>query len=60
MKVLELYIKKYHQFEDFTLNLIHPEGNNLAGHPLNKVGFTGQSGTGKTTSLNILKVITFL
>ena len=55
MKVSELYIKKYHQFENFTLNLTYPEGHKLAGQPLNKVCFIGQSGTGKTTLLEILK-----
>ena len=55
MKVSELYIKKYHQFEDFTLNLTYPEGHKLAGQPLNKVCFIGQSGTGKTTLLEILE-----
>ena len=57
MKVSEFYIKKYHQFEDFTLNLTYPEGHKLARQPLNKVCFIGQSGTGKTTLLNVLKVI---
>ncbi len=37
MKVSELYIKKYHQFEDFTLNLTYPEGHSKAGKPLDKV-----------------------
>ena len=55
MKVSEFYIKKYHQFEDFTLNLTYPEGHKLAGQPLNKVCFIGQSGTGKTTLLDVLK-----
>jgi ABC-type lipoprotein export system ATPase subunit len=55
MKVSELYIKKYHQFEDFKLNLTYPEGHKLAGQPLNKVCFIGQSGTGKTSLLEILR-----
>ncbi|MDZ7896609.1 MAG: hypothetical protein U5N85_01065 [Arcicella sp.] len=55
MKVSELYIKKYHQFEDFTLNLTYPEGHLKAGKPLDKVCFIGQSGIGKTTLLNILR-----
>jgi ABC-type lipoprotein export system ATPase subunit len=55
MKVSELYIKKYHQFEDFTLNLTYPEGHAKADKPLDKVCFIGQSGTGKTTLLEILK-----
>ena len=55
MKVKKLYIKKYHQFEDFKLNLTYPRGHKFAGQPLNKVCFIGQSGTGKTTLLEILK-----
>jgi ABC-type lipoprotein export system ATPase subunit/histone H3/H4 len=55
MKVSELYIKKYHQFEDFTLNLTYPEGHPKAGKPLDKVCFIGQSGTGKTTLINLLR-----
>jgi ABC-type lipoprotein export system ATPase subunit len=55
MKVKELYIKKYHQFEDFTLNLTYPDGHKFAGQPLNKVCFIGQSGTGKTSLLELLK-----
>ena len=55
MKVSELYIKKYHQFEDFKLNLTYPDGHKFAGQPLNKVCFIGQSGTGKTTLLEILR-----
>lgn len=54
MKVKELYIKKYHQFEDFHLNLTYPEGHEKAGLPLDKVCFIGQSGTGKTSLLDII------
>ena len=57
MKVSELYIKKYHQFENFTLNLTYPEGHPKAGKPLDKVCFIGQSGTGKTTLLKILSEV---
>jgi energy-coupling factor transporter ATP-binding protein EcfA2 len=54
MKVKELYIKDYHQFEDFRLDLTYPEGHPKAGQPLDKVCFIGQSGTGKTSLLNIM------
>jgi predicted ATPase len=54
MKVKELYIKKYHQFEDFKLDLTYPEGHQKAGLPLDKVCFIGQSGTGKTSLLEII------
>jgi predicted ATP-dependent endonuclease of OLD family len=55
MKVKELYIKKYHQFEDFKLDLTYPEGHAKAGLPLDKVCFIGQSGTGKTSLLQLIK-----
>lgn len=55
MKVKELYIKKYHQFEDFKLDLTYPEGHEKAGQPLDKVCFIGQSGTGKTSLLEVIQ-----
>ena len=55
MKVSELYIEKYHQFESFALNLTYPEGHTKAGKPLDKICLIGQSGTGKTSLLEILK-----
>jgi recombinational DNA repair ATPase RecF len=54
MKVKELYIKDYHQFEDFGLDLTYPEGHEKAGQPLDKVCFIGQSGTGKTSLLEVI------
>jgi predicted ATPase len=60
MKVKELYIKKYHQFEDFKLDLTYPEGHpTKAGQPLDKVCFIGQSGTGKTSLLEIINNFIF-
>ena len=55
MKVKELYIKKYHQFEDFHLNLTYPEGHKKARQSLDKVCFIGQSGTGKTSLLHLIR-----
>lgn len=59
MKVKELYIKKYHQFEDFKLDLTYPEGHEKAGQPLDKVCFIGQSGTGKTSLLEVINNFIF-
>ena len=59
MKVKELYIKKYHQFEDFKLDLTYPEGHEKAGQPLDKVCFIGQSGTGKTSLLDFIELSIF-
>ncbi len=55
MKVTELFIKEYNQFKDFRLDLTYPEGHPKAGQALDKVCFIGQSGTGKTSLIEILK-----
>ncbi len=54
MKITRLEIKDYQQFKDFTLELTYPKGHELEGQPLKKVCFIGQSGTGKTTILNVI------
>ncbi len=54
MKVSRIEIKDYQQFKDFTLDLTYPKGHELEGQPLKKVCFIGQSGTGKTTILNVI------
>ncbi|MCU0445170.1 MAG: AAA family ATPase [Microscillaceae bacterium] len=54
MKVNRLEIKDYQQFQDFTLDLTYPEGHAKAGQPLDKICLIGQSGTGKTTLLNVV------
>ncbi|MEA5140385.1 ATP-binding protein [Arcicella rigui] len=59
MKVKELYIKSYNQFEDFRLDLTYPLGHPKAGKPLDKVCFIGQSGTGKTSLLELINNFSF-
>lgn len=54
MKITKLEIVDYQQFKDFTLDLTYPAGHELAGKPLKKVCFIGQSGTGKTTILDLI------
>ncbi len=54
MKVSHIYIKDYHQFKDFELDLTYPAGHPKAGKPLDKVCIIGQSGTGKTSLLTKL------
>lgn len=54
MKLTELHIKDYNQFEDFKLDLTYPEGHPKAGQALDKVCFIGQSGTGKTSLIELL------
>jgi len=55
MKVSKIAIKDFQQFKDFELDLTYPEGHPKAGQPLDKVCLIGQSGTGKTTILNLIK-----
>lgn len=58
MKLSEIYIDELQQFKDFTLNLTYPKGHRLEGRPLEKVCIIGQSGTGKTTLLNLIQAFT--
>jgi len=57
MKITKLHINEFQQFKDFELDLVYPEGHPKAGKPLDKVCFIGQSGTGKTTLLNLIQKI---
>lgn len=54
MKIKQLHIADFNQFKDFTLNLTYPDGHEKAGEPLDKICIIGQSGTGKTTLLNLI------
>lgn len=55
MKITGIHINDFHQFNDFHLDLTYPKGHKKEGKPLDKVCFIGQSGTGKTTLLNIFR-----
>ncbi|MEZ4888687.1 MAG: AAA family ATPase [Chitinophagales bacterium] len=56
MKISEIHIKNFRQFEDLKLNLTYPKDHpTKAGRALDKVCIIGQSGTGKTTLLKILR-----
>ena len=57
MKISKITIKDYNQFKDFTIDLTYPQGHTKAGRPLEKVCFIGQSGTGKSTVLNLIRTI---
>ncbi|MCU0341902.1 MAG: AAA family ATPase [Spirosomaceae bacterium] len=59
MKISKIEIKDFHQFKDFTLDLTYPEGHPKAGKPLDKVCFIGQSGTGKTTLLELIPLFLY-
>ena len=55
MKIEYLEIKNYKQFTDLTLDLTYPKGHEKEGEPLDKICIIGQSGTGKTNLLEIIK-----
>ncbi len=55
MKIHKIILKDYQQFKDLEIDLTYPAGHEKAGQPLDKVCFIGQSGTGKTTLLRLVK-----
>ena len=55
MKISYLHIRNYKQFSDLELDLTYPKGHKKAGQPLDKICIIGQSGTGKTNLLDIIK-----
>lgn len=55
MKITQLRLDNFQQFNPLTLNFTYPEGHEKAGQPLDKICFIGQSGTGKTTLLNLIQ-----
>ena len=57
MKISKIIINDYNQFRNFTIDLTYPLGHSKAGKPLEKVCFIGQSGTGKSTVLNLIRTI---
>lgn len=57
MKISHVHIKDHQQFKDFKLDLTYPKGHEKEGQPLDKVCFIGQSGTGKTTLLESLMLL---
>jgi predicted ATPase len=57
MKISKIYIKDSNQFKNFMLDLTYPKGHKKEGQALDKICFIGQSGTGKTSLLNICKAI---
>lgn len=60
MKISKIEIVDYLQFQRFTLDLTYPKGHEKEGKPLDKVCFIGQSGTGKTTLLNLIRALSSL
>jgi energy-coupling factor transporter ATP-binding protein EcfA2 len=59
MKVRSIHIPDLFHFKDFYLDLTYPKGHAKAGQPLDKVCIIGQSGTGKTTLLKLISVLSY-
>ena len=57
MKITQINIKDYNQFKNLRLDLTYPKGHQKEGQALEKICFLGQSGTGKTSLLNVCKAI---
>ncbi len=57
MKISKIDINNYNQFKNLTIDLSYPKGHQKEGRPLDKVCFIGQSGTGKTTLLNLIRAV---
>ena len=55
MKIEYLEIKNYKQFSNLKLKLTYPLGHKKEGQALDKICIIGQSGTGKTNILEIIK-----
>jgi energy-coupling factor transporter ATP-binding protein EcfA2 len=50
MKITEIRLKNYCQFDNFCLSLLHPKTQ----QPLDKICFIGANGTGKSTILSLI------
>lgn len=55
MQLLKLHIESYRHLENLTLNFVYPENHTKSGQPLEKICLIGQSATGKTTLLDLIK-----
>lgn len=54
MKIAKIKIFDFHQFKNLSIDLTYPKGHPKSGQPLSKVCFIGQSGTGKTSLLELI------
>jgi len=54
-KITSIRLRNYNQFTDVFIDLTYPKGHKKAGLPLDKICIIGQSGTGKTSLLNLIR-----
>lgn len=57
MKIRRIKIKRFYHLEELDIDLTYPKGHPKAGQAMDKVCFIGQSGTGKTTFLEIIAAV---
>jgi predicted ATP-dependent endonuclease of OLD family len=55
MKIKKIELKGYNQFKDVEIDLTYPKSHEKEGNPLDKVCIIGQSGTGKSSLLRLIK-----
>ncbi|NIM17605.1 MAG: AAA family ATPase [Candidatus Aminicenantes bacterium] len=55
MKITKIILKGYNQFKDVEIDLTYPKGHEKEGKPLDKICIIGQSGSGKTSLLRLIK-----
>ena len=55
MKLKSLHIQSYRHLENLDFDFTYPEGHEKAGEPLEKICIMGQSATGKTSILELIK-----
>ena len=55
MKIKSLHIDTYRHLENVHFDFTYPEGHEKAGQPLEKICIIGQSATGKTSVLELIK-----
>lgn len=59
MKISKIHIQNYFQFQNLKLDLTYPKGHEKEGQALDKVCIIGQSGTGKTNLLKLIRHILY-
>lgn len=55
MKIKSLNINSYRHLQNINFDFTYPEGHANAGRPLNKICIIGQSATGKTSVLELIR-----